>query len=421
MTGLHSQVDIAETHETAHAPAFPADDPAVVVIGAGVAGGLVATLLAERGHSVWLVDKRVFPRSKVCGGCLNPRGLQVLHDVGLSSLIDAACGPELNQFLLRRGSQTLRLALPGGRAIDRQTFDTALVATAVSRGARFLPGVRARIQAPADRVGSARVSFRPGSTGPLVELSTATEHRVIAPRAVVVAAGLGSEQLLPPGSFRVDLAPGNRIGCAVEFLATRNGQLGPQLEQSLTAAHTIEMLVHPRGYLGLVQLGRGHAHAAAAVDVDFVRDYGGLGPAIARIAASTGRSDSQRFVDAAWQGTLPLTRRVRPVAADGVFLVGDAAGYVEPFTGEGMSWGLRAAQLLVPAIERRIADDSVTSGPTSAESQWIRCYDVQIARRQAVCRGLRWGLRHPWLVSMGIELLTHCPQWGPAVVARIHE
>ena len=100
------------------------------------------------------------------------------------------------------------------------------------------------------------------------------------------------------------------------------------------------MAVGKGGYVGLVRVEDGGLNAAAAFERRFLRVCGGPAGAASRILSGSGFPAVSAFGEAEWRGTVALTRTTRPVAADRVFLIGDATGYVEPFTGEGMAWAL---------------------------------------------------------------------------------
>ena len=92
-----------------------------IVLGAGPAGAIAARQLAASGARVLLVEKKAFPRGKVCGACLNESALGVLESVGLSDLIAALGGTRLDAFQLGFRGRAMRLALPGGMALSRRT------------------------------------------------------------------------------------------------------------------------------------------------------------------------------------------------------------------------------------------------------------------------------------------------------------
>mgnify|MGYP003352575700 CR=1 FL=1 len=91
----------------------------VIVIGAGPAGSVAARQLALSGRQVLLLDKKRFPRRKVCGACLNYSAVTLLDEIGLGGVLRDGDGPEIRRFELRADSRRLSLPLPSGRAISR--------------------------------------------------------------------------------------------------------------------------------------------------------------------------------------------------------------------------------------------------------------------------------------------------------------
>jgi flavin-dependent dehydrogenase len=114
-----------------------------------------------------------------------------------------------------------------------------------------------------------------------------------------------------------------------------------------------------------------------------------------------------------WIGTLPLTRWLVRPAARGVFVLGDAAGYVEPFTGEGMAWAFAGAEAVVPFVKR-------AGGPPGAavEREWARALADTIGREQRWCRFIARGLRRPALVTSLVALLGRHPGLATPVLAH---
>jgi len=336
----------------------PARD--VVVVGAGPAGALTALLARRAGRDVLLVDRARFPRDKVCGGCLNPRALATLRACGLGDLPRALGAVPLRAMELRSGTRSAVLPLPGGAAVSRRAFDAALVEAARHEGVEVREGTRAEVGLPED--------------GARVVLLDRLER--VDARVVVLAGGLACD--LPP-DLRVVVSRRARIGVG----ALTNGP-GP-------STGTIAMTVTRSGYAGVVRVENGLLDVAAALDARAVRRAGGLGEAMAGLGV--GPAD--------WRATPALTRRVARVAAERLFVVGDAAGYVEPFTGEGLAWALAGARALAP-----IASAPWTAG---AERKWTRGYRACVARRQRICRTVARGLRVPALVALATALLGRAP------------
>ena len=96
----------------------------------------------------------------------------------------------------------------------------------------------------------------------------------------------------------------------------------------------------------------GSLNVAAAFEPALVRRWGAPGLAAAAIVAEAGFPPIAGLENAHWQGTAGLTRQTRPLAEDRLFLLGDAAGYVEPFTGEGIAWALVSGQAVAPLALR---------------------------------------------------------------------
>ena len=98
-----------------------------------------------------------------------------------------------------------------------------------------------------------------------------------------------------------------------------------------------------------------------------------------------------------------MTRRRAP-ASERLFVVGDAAGYVEPFTGEGMAWALEGASALLPWLARLVED-----GPAGCAAGWTRAYRRAVGRRQTGSRAVVALVRRPRLVATALGWLGRGP------------
>src|SRR5262249_6508460 len=128
-------MNVAATLTLDEAAARPWD---AVVAGAGPAGALAARQLARHGFAVLLVARAAFPRFKVCGCCINVGALDTLRSVGLGDLPGACGAVLLSRVCLAARGRSARVALPGGVALSRETFDAALLDAALAAGAAFL-------------------------------------------------------------------------------------------------------------------------------------------------------------------------------------------------------------------------------------------------------------------------------------------
>jgi 2-polyprenyl-6-methoxyphenol hydroxylase-like FAD-dependent oxidoreductase len=352
-----------------------------VVIGAGPAGAMVARELAARGACVLLVERRRFPREKVCGGCLSGHALAVLRSAGLGSLAERSGGMSFSSFRLGVRGRAVQLDLPPGMAVSRARFDAELVAAAVAAGARFLPGTEARV---GDVDGAARA----------VHLGSGHDCRLIAGSLVLVATGLGLPRLPGGSGPRPRVARDSKLGAGC-FLD--DGPPGYE-------AGAIHMAVGKAGYVGLIRLADARLHLACALEQAALQQAGGPGAVAATILAEAGFPRVPSLGTAMWRGTPALTRRTRPLADERLLILGDAAGYVEPFTGEGIAWALGSARAIAPLAARALDRWDARLG-----REWEILHRRVVRRRQFLCRAAAEILRRRWLTRAAFEVIARLP------------
>jgi flavin-dependent dehydrogenase len=363
-----------------------------IVVGAGPAGSLLARELARGGAEVLLVDRSTFPRDKVCGACLSARSLGFLTTAGLGDLPAEAGAEPIGSLELVTAAGRATVGLPLGAALSRGRLDEALATAAQAAGAHFLAGSRGLL-GPA---GSDRREVRLPETG-----------ETLAARLVVAADGLGGG-FVPEGALPRRVSRGSRLGAWAMLAPAPGATPGP-------GAGAISMAVSAEGYVGSVRVEGGAINVAAALDPRRVREHG-LGGAVERILEqSAASSPSVAAVRKAnWRGTAPLTRRPVDVALERVFLIGDSAGYVEPFTGEGMAWAFETALALAP-----LALCAVGGWSPALADAWRRSHGRGVARRQRWCRWVAVGLRHPRLVRLAVRALAARPRLAAPLVRRL--
>jgi 2-polyprenyl-6-methoxyphenol hydroxylase-like FAD-dependent oxidoreductase len=211
---------------------------------------------------------------------------------------------------------------------------------------------------------------------------------------VLAASGLGGIGPADGLALRTRVERRSRVGagCAVvdfpAFYRTR----------------TIFMAVGKGGYVGLVRVEDGSLNAAAAFERRFLRGCGGPAVAAARVLSDSGFPDVPALGEAEWRGTVALTRATRPVAGERVFLIGDATGYVEPFTGEGMAWALMSARAVEDLAMRAVAGWA----PALARS-WSITHHRLLAGRHRTCRATALLLRSPRLASAAFATASRLP------------
>jgi flavin-dependent dehydrogenase len=359
----------------------------VIVIGAGPAGALAAHQLARCQLRVLLVEKRMFPRWKICGSCLNGVALKALETAGLGHLLDALGAVPLERIRLGVQGRQLQLALPAGRSLSRGRLDLALCEAAVAAGAVVRSPCEATVAGshPAGR----EVLLRSGAD---VQITSA--------RVVLVASGLGSPALAPQLPIKTRISPRSRIGAGCELDAGVKGY----------GRGTIHMAIGRHGYVGVVRNEAGALNLAAAFDRPHLIASGGPAACAAEVLAEAGFDPLPAAAAATWRATPALTRRATPPAAERVLLLGDAAGYVEPFTGEGMGWALVGALAVVPLVLQ-----GQQEWHQGLEREWTRDHARLIGSRQRFCHGLAFALRRPGLTR---TLLDAAGRW-PALTAPL--
>ncbi len=366
-------------------------DAEALVVGGGPAGAATATLLARRGHDVLLLDRAAFPREKACAEYLSPGVVDVLERLGALEAIrnlDVAW-PRGMRIQARRSALDVTypaLNQPGDRrcalGVPRSFFDAVLLDHARASGVRvqeraFVAGavVEGR-QVVGVRTRSAPAEAQAGAT-------------VVRARVVVAADGLRSAVARSLGLERRVRWP-RRLGLVTHYAGvTALGDCG-------------QMHVGHRLYCGLAPVGGGLVNVGLVAELDsrrpgesreqlFERRLAEL-PGAVRALAGARRVTPVR-------GAGPLARRVRRVAGPGYLLVGDAAGFLDPFTGEGVYRALRGAELAADAVERalRRAD----------------CLPVGYSRARAAAFGDK-----EWVTWL-IQLFMCSPRWFDHVLGNV--
>lgn len=321
----------------------------VVIVGAGPAGASLALELARRGRDVLIVERSAFPREKPCGDCVNPGAVRELERLGIRFRLESALrparlsgwrveSPDGRAFQVAFGSDGGGVAIQGW-GVRRRDLDAALLDEACRAGVRVSFGLRAYdVDQEEGRV--VGVGVRDG-----------TRAFEIRARFVVAADGLRSvirrrlqlgaraprlRKIALVGHLAGDDGVGDPERARYGELRVRNGRVCGYAPLAASANIT---LVVPWSEAGRIASGSGEFLRAALSDFPEVE---------ARL--KRGALDGPVLV------TGPFDQPVRRPAAPGVVLVGDAAGYYDPFTGEGIYQALRSAALAAPAIEASLKD-----------------------------------------------------------------
>lgn len=336
----------------------------VAIIGAGIAGSGLAKALADRGRKVLLIDRKAFPRHKVCGEFLSPESIGILSDLGFAPAIRTLGPAEIRATRIHAfGSAPLRIPLPGvAWGLSRHALDEALHREARLAGAEIATGTTV-------------VSMRREADGYALNIVRGGRTHVVRARAVVGAWGGGGRVPDMTGEERKNKHPGSPyLGVKMHFAGVE-------------VADEVELYFFEGGYLGLSPAGNGIANAAAMLDRRAIRNaptavHEWLALARSRSPALDRRLTGARPVPGTQAAVAPVRLYAKPVPWDGIPLIGDACATIPPLCGDGMSMALRAAQLCATSAERYLC------GALSL-SEWEE--DFARAIHGAFSGPLRWG------------------------------
>jgi flavin-dependent dehydrogenase len=312
-----------------------------------------------------------------------------LTALGIGDLPERAGAIPLEEMRLHHRGTEARLRLAGWTALSRRTLDAALVKEAERAGVTFRGSTCARL-------GPAHADAR------IIRLSTPDgDEPDVTARVLIDATGLG-RGLAADGHAATEAAPGARVGIGVELAAPRYP----------VQAGELHMAVGRSGYVGLVRVEGGLLNVAAAVDAERLRASTTEG-AVAQILSDAGLPPLPPDAHRGWRGTPRLDRSGSDVGAERLLRLGDAAGYVEPFTGEGIGWALGDGRAAAHAA--RVA---VGGAPGEALALWRAYRAARRSSAERLCRVLARGLRRPWVVSVAFAAVRAVPALAAPLVRR---
>jgi geranylgeranyl reductase family protein len=374
----------------------------VVVVGAGPAGCAAALHLANLGHEVVLVERQRFPREKVCGEGLMPHGVAELRGLGLAEAMLATGARAFHGIAYHLGEQVAVGRFPGadagrgGYGFRRLRFDAALLA-ACSRHA----GVRVR-------VGARVVQVRTEAASVQVRCDDGT----IRARAVIGADGAQSV-------VRRQLGLGRRANRPPRYGARGHFRLA----EGRSERDVVDVVLLQGREFYLTSVGAGEVNVTLlcgkATTVGFGGDLpGGFAREIAQCPEVADYLDgAEPISDVRLCG--PLRQRVTGLVADRALLVGDAAGFVDAITGEGMSLAMASARLAAGVLSRALRIDRLDRAS-------LRPYEV--ARRRFardliwLTEIMLWWVRHPRLARRVLgQLARHPDTFGRLLAVNVGE
>jgi menaquinone-9 beta-reductase len=369
-------------------------DAEVIVAGAGPAGSATALLLAQAGHEVLLLDRASFPRHKACSEYVNAGGIEALRELDLFEDVVRSGAHQMNAMTVvapngHRFLADFQRAEPGrfSLGLSRYRLDALLLDRARSAGTTFLP--RSRVK------------------------GAATNREQV---CVDVSTGTGSERL----RARLLIGADGHHSIVSQCLGLDNHLSWPRRTGLVAHYRGVsglsdhgELHVVRSGYAGLAPLEDGLCNVAFVTDSDrlaarreSLQDY--FLTSLRSIPGIRERIESAERVGGI-RGIGPMARNVKRTAGDGYLLVGDAAGFLDPFTGDGIYEALQGALLAAPVAHRALQMRD-TSG--SALASYSRARRDVFARKGQVCWIVQLFVHHHALMDYVVPRLTRREELG---------
>jgi flavin-dependent dehydrogenase len=374
-----------------------------IIIGGGPAGSTAALLLARAGWSVALVERKVFPRRKVCGEYLSATNLPLFDYLGIGARFRALAGPPVKRVGLFAANTIIHSKLPPlsprdpewGRALTRAHLDTWLVDQARAEGVDVRqPWMVDGLADEGDRyVCEAR------------SLETDARQTMRAP-IVLAAHGSWEPGPLPTQSARQPCLPADLLAFKAHF---RNSELPEGL---------MPLLAFPGGYGGMVHCGDGLVSLSCCVRRDQLARLRASQPGDAGDAVLAHIQQSCLGVrkalalatrDGPWLAAGPIRPGVRLNSFGGVFPIGNAAGESHPVIAEGISMAMQSAWILCKLlIDWRQRSGARSTLPRVA-SRYAESWRAAFLARLNTARVLaEWAMR-PALVASVLPFIWSCP------------
>ena len=379
----------------------------VIVVGGGPAGSSTAWYLARSGAEVLVLDRARFPRDKPCAEYLSPEGSRILAAMNVLEACERAGAQQLTGMAIRApgGARALGSFLSEhgfrgfrdrGLALRRTVLDAILLGAARGAGATVVEG---------EQVTDVVKDGRGVVTG-VRTLDDRGRERERGASLVIGADGLRSVI-----GRRLGLTRYSRIPRRLAFVTHYRGVEG------MTSLG--EMHVERDGYVGLAGVDAGLTNVAVVAPVPRARAAKGRANAFVEEWIASRPHLAPRFARAERVSdvkvTGPFAQRARRAWAPGAALVGDAADFFDPFTGEGIYAALRGGELLAPFALEAI-DAQSAAGARAALSAYDAARRATFGGKWQVERLVGVAVGSPWLMDHAIARLAERPALTDLIV-----
>jgi len=412
-----------EDNPSVASPNSPARETDVLVIGGGPAGAAAGYWLARAGHRVTIVEKKTFPREKTCGDGLTPRAVKQITDMGLAGSLE-----RFHRYEGLRATahgKALELQWPShsvypqhGYVVRRRELDQMVALNAEAAGAELLQGHEAN--QPILERGLLR-----GAVVTDKETHSTFELRA---QYVIVADGANSRFGRSLGTSRAKQMP---YGTAIRTYWESPRHAEPWIESALDVKDRNGNSMP--GYGWIFPVGDGTINIGVGLLSTF-RDFKSVNTtqlldAYAHMVADDWGIDPGNPTQRATSGRIPMGGSVGPKVGPTYIVVGDAAGSVNPFNGEGIDYAYETARMAAEVIGEAIATGNAAAllrYQTLIDDEYGQYFKVarlfaRIIGRPALMRELsRVGMQSRTLMEWVLRIMANLlreDEKGPAEVA----
>ncbi|MGC9350173.1 MAG: NAD(P)/FAD-dependent oxidoreductase [Anaerolineae bacterium] len=371
----------------------------VAVVGAGPAGATAATFLARSGVNVLVLDQAAFPRAKPCGDCLGYHAVDVLERMGLGDWLRNGDHNACQRFLLKSPDGSSALvpvpadAVGHSYTVPREILDARLVEAAVDAGARFLPETRAL---GLQRLDDDRVEV----------IGQRREERVRYVVPLVIAADGGAATF----TRALDLAVR-----PPELVAVRAYYEGATGDPHQFEIHWERSVLPGYGWLFPIDGDRINV-GLGALTRDVVRQRLNLKAMLEtfaeRNAFACERLEGARRVTPIVGRSLRADAPEVTPCADNVLVVGEAAGLVNPLSGDGIAQSMVSGEMAA-----EYAQSALEQGRFTLEglAEYGRMFHAHFDRLHRSARTVRAMVNRPWILNLAIRTASRDTAYATAL------
>lgn len=378
-----------------------------LIIGGGPAGSVIGLLLANAGWSVALVEKKSFPRRKVCGEYISAATLSLLPELNVEQEFYSLAGPAVKQMGLYAGDTILSSSMPSGNggsqiwghALGREHLDTILLQKAKDSGVSiWQPWTACKLTREADHFG-----FTIKSKGKIKKLKA---------KIAIMAHGSWEKQAWETTVKRHKFS---------DLLAFKAHFTDTQL-----SVGSMPLLAFPGGYGGIVHTDNGRTSLSCCIQRSALKNIRHQSPGIhagdavlqylfqVNLGVKKCLSSANREGD--WLAVGPIQPGIRTSYRNGIFYVGNIAGEAHPIIAEGISMAIQSAWMLsnILIAYKEASKLWIDRAGKEYKNQWKRAFSRRIqaatlfakfaSSQSAVKLLLPFIKRYPEVLSLGVKL-----------------